>query len=263
MVLNAKNANVGFIGTGGIAMAMACGLCKASEFNGKIYLSVHKNRENAESVKALAPDRVFITESNQKVIDKSDVVFPTLVPEVLTAVAPTLKFRKENHIVHLASGIKLSQASWFAPACSVVRAVPLPFAVNRMGPVVYYGDDPLCCSVMAFFGNVVKVKTEKDLEVLAAVTGIMVPYYALVDEVVKWCMTKNMDFQSALDYTCYMNEALSIFMRTNCTENVAAFMRGGITPGGTNELGLNMLRKAGAYTPWNDALEQIGKRYGI
>ena len=256
--------NVGFVGTGGIASAIARGLCANPEFTGKIYLSVHKNRTRADEIKALAPDRVVVTESNQEILDRAEVVFPALLPKVLPAVVQELRFRKANHIIHIAAGTKLSiSAPWYAPAGSVVRSVPLPFAAKRIGPVVLYGDDQLSRDVLSLLGSVVKVKTEKDLEVLAAVTGIMVSYYGLVGEIIGWCKTKGMDFQNARDYTCFMNEALSTLMRLECSEDVKAFMLDNTTPGGMNELGWTIMKQTEAYKPWFEALEKIGKHYDL
>jgi pyrroline-5-carboxylate reductase len=256
--------NVGFIGSGGIATAMARGLLKAPGFTGSIYLSVHKNAARAEAVQALAPERVVLTGSNQEIIDKTIFVVPALLPKVLEEVAPKLKFRRENHIIHITAFWKLAAvASWYAPACGLVRSVPLPFSADRMGPVVVYGDDEEGVALLSQIGSVVRVKTEKDLETLAALTGMMDAYYGAVAEMVGWCETKGMDFQSALDYATEMNEALSVHMRRNCTEDVETFLRENATPGGTNELGLKTLREAQAYKPWSEALEKIGKRYGI
>ena len=51
---------LGFIGTGGIASAMVRGFCSAPGFAGKINLTVHKNREKADALKKLFPDRISV-----------------------------------------------------------------------------------------------------------------------------------------------------------------------------------------------------------
>lgn len=254
---------IGFMGTGGIATALAKGFCGSPDFSGRVFV-FDPNPEKTGTLKTLYPETVVVAESNQALIDNVDVIFPTLLPDILRDVAPTLTFRKENHIIQLAAGIKLSEAkSWFESAQSLVRCVPLPFASRRIGPVVLFGDDPLSESLLAMLGSVVKVSTEKDLEVLAAITGMMVSYYATVGETVKWGMSKGIDFQSALKYTTFMNEALSTLMRNDCTEDIEAFLLENTTPHGMNELGLKIMRDSGAYGPWIEALEQIGKHYKL
>lgn len=260
MVIDVK---VGFIGTGGIATALAKGFCSSPEFKGKVFV-FDINAERTTALKEQYPDKIVVALSNQELVDNVDVVFPTLLPSVLAKVAPSINFRKENHIIHIAAGTKIAKAaSWFSPAESVVRAVPLPFAARRIGPAVLFGEDRLSYELLSLLGAVVKVKTEKDLEVLASVTGIMVPYYGLVGEIVRWCMTKGLDFRSALDYTTYMNEALSTLMRQDCTENIEAFMLENTTPNGMNELGWNEMKATNGYKPWRDSLEKIGKYYDL
>lgn len=55
------NATLGFIGTGGITSFLVRGLCSAPEFTGKVILSVHKNGEKAEALRALFPERITIS----------------------------------------------------------------------------------------------------------------------------------------------------------------------------------------------------------
>lgn len=260
MTLDVK---VGFIGAGGIASALAKGFSTSPDFSGKVYVS-DINTERTSILRKQYPDKIVVAGSNQELVDNVDVVFPTLLPDVLEKVAPNINFRKENHVIHIAAGTKIKKAApWFAPARSVVRAVPLPFAARRIGPIVLFGDDKVSLELLSLLGDVVKVKTEKDLEVLAAVTGMMVSYYGLVGEMVRWCMTKDLNFQSALDYTTYMNEALSTLMRQDCTEDIEAFMLENTTPRGMNELGWNEMKATNAYKPWVEALEKIGKYYDL
>ena len=256
-------ATVGFIGTGGIATALAKGFCGSEDFEGKVYV-YDLDAKRTEALRECYPDSIVVASSNQELVDAAEFVFPTLLPHVLEQVAPTLRFRRENRIVHIAAGTKLSKARpWFEPAQSVVRAVPLPFASRRLGPVVLYGDDEESRNLLSLLGSVVQVKTETDLEVLASVTGLMVSYYALMGEVVKWCVSRDMVFGDALEYTNRMCQALSELMRNDCGEDVEAFLMENITPLGTNELALRMLRERKAFAPWTEALDKIGERYDV
>jgi len=257
------NTTVGFTGTGGIAAALAKGLCSSGDFSGRIYV-YDRNDYKTSALKDLYPDSIIIAKSNQEVIDNADVVFPTLRPQTLRQVAPSLKFRRGNRIVHLAAGIKIEEArQCFEPSCCIVRAVPLPFASRRIGPVVLYGDDPVCEKLLSILGEVVKVETEKDLEILAAITGMMVSYYGIVGETVKWATSKGIKFQSAMKYATLMNEALLVLMRNDCTEDIETFLTENTTPHGMNELGLKIMREGGVFESWTGALQQIGKHYDL
>lgn len=261
-VFMAVDLTLGFIGTGGITSFLVRGLCSAPEFTGRVILSVHKNRGKAEELKELFPERITICESNQEVADSSDIVFIAVLPQQHEAVAGAVKFKPEHRVVHITGGVKLEDSrSLYAPAAGAVRAIPLPFAAMRMGPVLFYGDDPVCRELLAMLGSIVEVRAESELEVLGPVTGMMVPYYALIAEYVKWGTAKGLSFKTALDYAGYMNEALSSFMRTHCTEDVETFLIDNSTPGGVNELGLKLLREGDAYSSWSKTLDALYVRY--
>ncbi len=254
--------NIGFIGTGGITSAMVRGLCSSSKFKGKITLSVHKNGSRAEELKSLYPNAVNISENNQDVADASDIVVIALPPTVHEAVVKTIKFKESHRVMHITGGVKLKKsAPYYAPAKSSVRAIPLPFVARNMGPVLYYGEDEVCESILALMGTIVKVKSERELEILGPVTGLMVPYYALVGEYVKWTGEKGIDSKSCIDYACCMNEALSSYMRTDCGDDIEKFLVQNSTPGGVNEMGLKMLREKGAFSIWSEVLDSLYIKY--
>lgn len=258
----AYNMNIGFIGTGGITSAMVRGLCSSSEFKGKIILSVHKNRSCAEKLQSLYPEVISVSESNQNVADISDIVAIALPPTVHEDVVKSIKFKESHRIIHITGGIKLEKsAPFYAPAKSAVRAIPLPFVARNMGPVLYCGEDEICESILALMGTVVKVKSERELEIMGPVTGLMVPYYALIGEYVKWTGEKGIESKSCIDYACCMNEALSSYMRTDCGDDIEKFLVQNSTPGGVNELGLKLLREKGALSVWSEVLDALYVKY--
>ena len=118
---------LGFIGTGGIASAMVRGFCSSPDFSGRINLTVHKNREKADALKKLFPDRISVHESNQAAADASDVVFICVLPQQHEAVVRALRFRADQRVMHITGGAKLADSlALYAPAKSAARAIPLP-----------------------------------------------------------------------------------------------------------------------------------------
>ena len=99
---------LGFIGTGGIASAMVRGFCSSPDFSGRINLTVHKNREKADALKKLFPDRISVHESNQAAVDGSDVVFICVLPQQHEAVVRALRFRADQRVMHITGGAKLA-----------------------------------------------------------------------------------------------------------------------------------------------------------
>jgi pyrroline-5-carboxylate reductase len=132
-----------------------------------------------------------------------------------------------------------------------------------MGPMVLFGDDKDCEALFSMFGKLIKVPTEKALEILAVHTALMVPYYAILNEIVKWSMKKGMSYENARDYICSMNSALSELIVLDDVKELEKYMASIATVGGTNEEAQRILTESGAYSPWQTAMESVGKRYGL
>ena len=253
---------VGFIGTGGISSFVARGLCSAPEFTGKIILSVHKHREKAEALKCQFPERITICEDNQRIVEASDFVVIAVLPQQHEAVAGKLHFTENNRIIHFTGGVRLSSCeALYSEAFSAVRSIPLPFTARRSGPILFYGKDELSRELLSYLGSIVEVKSEDELSILGPVTGMMVPYYALLAEYIRWGEKHGLDFRTITDYCCYMNSALSDFMRTDCTEELEKFLLDNSTPGGVNELGLKLMREKNGYAPWTEVLDEVYSHY--
>lgn len=252
---------LGFIGTGGITSFMVRGLCSAPEFTGRIILSVHKHVEKPNELRALAPERISLSHSNQEIVDAADIVFIAVLPNQHEQVVSALHFREGQRIIQITGGVKLSDAMHLYKPATAARAIPLPFAARRKGPILLYGGDNACREVMSLMGSIVDVHSEEEFAVLGPVTGMMVPYYALLAEYVKWGIARGLSFRTVLDYAAYMNEALSSFMRTDCTEDTEKFLRDNSTPGGVNELGLKLMREYGAYELWSKTLDALYDKY--
>ena len=262
-VLNVK-INVGFIGCGTLGNAIATGLCTAPEFEGKIFISEPFNRTNAEALEKKYPGKVTLVDSHERLLEKAEMIFPAILPNILPGEMSKLDFSPKHKIIHVAAGINLAEAkAYYRNAGKLLRAVPLPFASRRMGPMVLFGDDDDCETLFTMFGSLIKVPTEKDLEVLAVHTALMVPYYAIVNEVVKWSMKKGMPYENARDYICYMNSALSSQIVQDDVKDLEKYMASIATAGGTNEEAQRILTESGAYAPWQQAMESVGKRYGL
>ena len=205
-----------------------------------------------------------MVDSNKQLLERAEIIFPAILPTILPEVASKLDFSPKHKIIHVAAGISLAEAKpYYENAGKTLRAVPLPFASRRMGPMVLFGDDDECEKLFTMFGSLIKVPAEKDLEILAVHTALMVPYYAVVNEIVKWSMKKGMSYENARDYICFMNSALSSLAVQDDVKDLEKYMLSIATAGGTNEEAQKILTEGGAYFPWQTAMESVGRRYGL
>jgi pyrroline-5-carboxylate reductase len=258
------NINVGFIGCGTLGSSIATGLANAPEFQGKIFISDPFNKSNVNKLHSLYPEKIVPVESHEELLKNAEIIFPTVVPTLLQSITSSLSFTEKHKVIHVAAGINLAEArKYYGNAGKVLRAVPLPFAAKRMGPMVLFGDDDDCEKLFTFFGKLIKVPSEKDLEILAVHTALMLPYYAVINEVIKWSVDKGMSVEKARDYICSMNTALSALMIEDGPIDIEKYMKSFATPGGTNETTHRILTESNAYSPWRTAMEIAGKRYGL
>lgn len=256
--------NVGFIGFGKLGSAIATGLSAAPGYEGKIFAFEPFDRTAAQTLRERYPKTFFISDSPEDLLARVEIVFPTVFPDVLPAVTAGLPFSAVHRVVHVAAGIDLSEAkAYYGNAGKVLRAVPLPFASRRMGPMLLFGDDADCEALFRCFGSLIKVDTERELEILAVHTALMVPYYAIVNEVVEWSMKKGMACEKARDYLCFMNSALSDLIVQEDVRDIGNYLKSIATAGGTNEEAHRILTENDAYSPWQTAMESVGRRYGL
>ena len=72
--------NLGFIGTGTIAIAVIKGIFKSKISFRKIYIS-ERNKKNSQKLKKKY-NKVVVVKKNQEIIDKCDWVFLSVTPSV-------------------------------------------------------------------------------------------------------------------------------------------------------------------------------------
>ena len=88
---------VGFLGCGTIASAMATGLATQDKIEiGRISVTKRSEQKSME-LKLKFPDTVHIFEKAQDVVDGSDLVFVTLLPQQTSEVLRSLEFVDKKH----------------------------------------------------------------------------------------------------------------------------------------------------------------------
>jgi len=254
--------NIGFLGTGEIASRLVTGLCTSETPPERIVVSPR----NAERAKHLASGfpQVSVASSNQEVIDESDCLFLSIRPQILKRVLAPLHFNPTRKVISLLAGVKLSDVVPFtAPSGILLRSVPLPYNSRHIGPIVLYPGDRGIEDLLSKVGRVIVTKSEKDLDVLAAVTSLMVPYYRLIQEIAMWAEELGMEREQSVLYTAEMFQSLSFLLKEEETADFGALLEKYTTKGGLNELSLETILNEDGYAPWKNALVAVQKRLGL
>jgi pyrroline-5-carboxylate reductase len=251
----------GFIGTGGITTAMVTGLCTSDHPPETIRVSP-RNRENAARMAAEFAS-VQVAESNQAVLDDSDVVVLAVLPQDKKAILAPLRFRSDQTVIHLLAGTAIDAIRpLVAPATDIVRAVPLPCTAIHKGPIAIY---PHHHGAAAFFhplGTVIMLDQETQLETLSVVTALMAPYYAFVEQVVAWAANEGIQRDKGASYTASMFEALSVIAGHAEDGDIGHLISSCMTPGGLNEQAMATVDAHGGFIGLTAAPDSVKRKIG-
>jgi pyrroline-5-carboxylate reductase len=252
--------NIGFIGIGKIATAVIEGLCSSEIEGAKLRISP-RNEEN--SVR-LAAKYLTVTrmESNQEVLDHSEIIVLALRPPQAEEVLRNLKFRKEHLIVSLIPLIKHDDlAAMTAPAGKVCRAIPLPPVVNHNCPIPLFNAPEIVVDIFNNLGQPLMVIDENQLHAIWTLTCLITPYYDLLQELSIWTTDHGVDKTIANQYIANLFQALSYTAQIADPIEFDELAKHAATPNGMNEQAGKAIRADGAHSAYREAADRILERF--
>lgn len=248
---------IGFIGTGAITEAVVTGLCTLGE-DVEILVSP-RNREKSELLRKRF-SQVTVGRSNQDVVDGGDIVFLAFLPRDRSRILDSLGFKSGQMIVNLLGGTKNSQiAAHLDSPCIIVRAVPLPYAAEHIGPIVVFPDNDEINQLFNGMGTVISVEKEEQLEYLSVITSLMAPYFQMLATITDWATQAGVERKQAAAYTTSMFEALSVLAGKSSGE-LHQLADASMTPGGLNELARKTINDSGGFESLKPALQTVARR---
>ena len=250
---------LGFIGTGRITSSVIEGIFKSNLRVKKIYISP-RNKTIAKKLSKRFK-KVTISRNNQQLIDKSNWVFLAVTPKVGGKILKKLSFKKNQKIVSFISTIDLSQLrKAIGKKIKIVRAIPLPPISIRKGPVPICPPDKQVKSFFNKLGTTVEIKNEKLSKNFWSTSGMMAPFYELLNTMSNWLVKKGVRKDHAQKYITSLFVALSEDAVVNSKKDLKYLVKESQTPKGLNEQGVNELRKLGFYKSTEKTLNSILKR---
>ena len=250
---------LGFIGIGKIASSVIIGIVNSKIKFNKIIIS-QRNKKNALDLEKRFKN-IFISKTNQEVVDNSDWVFLSVTPEVGEKIIKDLKFRSNQKVISFISTITLSQLKrMIKKEIDIVRAIPLPPISIKEGPI------PLCPpnrKIKAFFdklGSTVEIKNEKLSINFWSTSGMMASYYNMLDTMSVWLNKKGVKKLDAQKYVTSLFLALSKDAVINANKDLKFLVKDSQTPRGLNEQGLKEMIKKDVYKSVTSTLNSIYKR---
>ena len=249
---------IGFIGTGAITQAVVTGMLDFDVAFERIALSP-RNAQIAEKL-AQQDARVRVCESNQVVLDSSDVICLAVVPQIAGDVLSELNFDARHHVISFIAGKSLDQIRTLVrKAAKVVRAVPLPAVAVGKGSTAICPPDDVSKALFSPLGEAVEVRDEHQFDALSAVTATMASFFALLEEQAAWLVRQGLPYASARSFLSGYYVGLA-HDTTVDAEPFSAMIGHVSTPGGLNEQLNRELYERGTYAHLSEALDRIMQR---
>ncbi len=251
--------NLGFIGTGKITSSVVTGICRSRISFKKIILSP-RNRIVAKKLKKKFK-KVSIAKNNQEIINSCNWIFLAVTPTVGQKIFKNLKFKSGQTIVSFISTMTLPQLKKAIKVkATIVRAIPLPPISLKKGPVPLFPPNK---KVKIFFdklGTTVEINNEKLSKNFWSTSGMMAPFYELLNTMTNWLVKRGVKRDKAQKYITSLFVALSEDAVVNSNKDLKYLVKESQTPRGLNEQGVKELRKFGFYRSAEKTLNSILKR---
>ena len=251
--------NLGFIGTGKITSSVVTGICGSKISYNKIILSP-RNRSIAQKLKNRFK-KIVIAKNNQEVINSCNWIFLAVTPTVGEKIIKNLKFKSNQTIVSFISTMTLLQLKKAIKIkAKIFRAIPLPPISLRKGPVPVFPPNKKIKNFFDKLGTTVEINNEKLSKNFWSTSGMMAPFYELLNTMSNWLVKRGVNRNKAQSYITSLFVALSEDAVVNSKKDLKYLVKESQTPRGLNEQGVTELRKAGFYKSSEKTLNSILKR---
>lgn len=235
-------STIGVIGVGEIASAMVEGLSAgtATSENGggpETGLRFVLSPRNAERARHLADtiETAEVAESNQKVVDRSDLIVLAVLPQQAAGVLGALDIPAEKTLVSAVAGIPTDELSALLPHDpDIVRIIPLPAVRERKGVTAMFPADGDVEALLDLLGGSVTAADETKFTTLSAVTATMSAHFAFLQTITAWLVDRGWD-QADADHFI-RGQFIGLGTTLDQSEApIADLVAAHETPGGLNE----------------------------
>ncbi|PDT11129.1 pyrroline-5-carboxylate reductase [Rhizobium sp. M1] len=248
--------SIGFVGTGAITEAMVRGLLSAPAYASEIHVSPR----SAHIAATLAQEftAVRIAGDNQTVVDRSDMVFLAIRPQIAEEVVRALSFRTGQVVVSLVAATeRQALLDWIGADVHLVQAIPLPFVAQRQGVTAILPPDAAVAALFDTLGTAVQCQSKKEYDLLAAASAMMSTYFGIMETTAVWLEKSGLERPKANAYIAPLFASLAQKANSPGTEPFSALSREFATKGGLNEQVLSDVDKKGGLAALTAALDGV------
>lgn len=247
---------LGVVGVGAIGAAIVSGLSESGE-PPEILLSPR----NAEVVAKLAASypNVRVADSNQAVVEQSNVVLLCVRPSDARQVMSELRFQDQS-LISVMAGVPLKVLRELAaPVKHIVRAIPLPSVAVRRGITPLYPPIDPARSLFDRLGRVIEVADETAFDLFSAATATIAAHFAYLNRVSDWLAAQGISQSAAQHYVAAMFGELAGSLQGS-DPDFKELTREHATPGGINELFCQVISDEGVWKAVDVGLDRVRQR---
>ncbi len=250
---------IGVIGVGIISSYIVEGFCGYGDCEHTFLLSP-RGKENSLKLKEKYPALIEVAKDNQSVIDNSDYVILSLLPQTAEEILSELNFNKSSKVISVIPVLGLEKIKMILGDVDlIVDVLPLPFIEKRMGPLAVYPKNQDVISLISHLGDIVAVDNENEMSTLRTITSLMSPYYEVLHHITEWAGEKGVGEINAKNYAVSFFNALG-FMANSVKEGELFHLAKEMTPNGLNHQATEYIKAQNGFEIWQNALEGVYKR---
>jgi pyrroline-5-carboxylate reductase len=247
---------IGFVGVGTICEAMVRAMAATQGDADRILLSPRSQERSSRLASEFA--RCERRESNQAVIDGSEIVVLGMRPQQLDEALAGLTFREDQIIASLIAGTPPSGiAALVAPATRVCQLIPLPAIALRRGPLVISPPIPEVVAALDGLGEIITLEDESLIRTLSCASAFMSTYYEMQNALIDWVAAQGIDATTASRYIrAELDGLAAVGLATSDAERLELPAEHQ-TKGGLNERVRQQLLEAGWFDELTGAIDEI------
>ncbi|MFX1538831.1 MAG: NAD(P)-binding domain-containing protein [Promethearchaeota archaeon] len=248
--------SLGIIGVGHLASYIVEGLKRASPET-RILLSPRNEKKSKDLARRF---QVEIAQSNQDVINRTNLIMITTRPEDTLTVSKSLDFRSDQTIISVAVGLSLKHLLEPMSPATVVRAIPISCAAINQSPSLLYPDNPQARTLLSHLGQVHVLHNEAHFTSASAIGAFYGWIFALLDEAILWTTQTGVRYQIARNLVLEtVRGAVNMALKDPETD-LKVILNTLATPGGITEQGLTVLLQGQGLAAWSEALNVVNNR---
>jgi len=230
----------------------------APAFDGSITLSP-RNAAVAAQLRGEFP-AIRVGQSNQDVLDGSDLILLTVRPQAAAEIISQLRFRADHRVVSAIAALPRQHLlELVTPAHTVVKSIPLPTVTQRRGVTVLYPSDPEVNGLFDILGSALPVSDEAQFSAMSTATAVVASYAALAQTTTSWLSAHGLDGLEARNYVKALLAGI-VDAADHSTESFAEIAESHATKGGLNEQLRVFLEEKGLFASLSDGLDRVMHR---